>query len=104
MKQPEQIYLVAATPPKPNPLFTEKQLQLTRFLDYSGPVPCAECGRRSRRHWTSLGTFRVMQEMQFCLKAGEKVHLPMTPVCTKHILTEAQLPLATKGAKKARTA
>ena len=100
----EQIYLIAVNECKPNPLFTERQHSLTRFLRFSGPVPCAECGRRSRTHWTQLGTFSVMNEYQFSLQRGEKVHLPMSPVCTKHILTDAELPLAIPKAKKARTA
>lgn len=98
----EQIYLIAVNECKPNPLFTERQHSLTRFLRFSGPVPCAECGRRSRLQWTQLATFRVMREEQFTLQAGEKVHLPMAPVCTKHILADADIAPRAEGKKKAR--
>lgn len=84
----EPIYLVSMNGPKKNKMFTERQHALTLFLTYSQAIPCAECGRRSKHHWTQRCTFVVMQEVGLMLKRGEKVHMPLAPVCTKHILAE----------------
>ena len=43
-KQNDILY-VSIREAKPNTLFTEEQRQSIRFLIYSKPVACAECGR-----------------------------------------------------------
>lgn len=70
----------------PNKMFTEQHRALVRFLRYTAPIPCAECGKRRRIHWTLLFSFQAMS-MGFLVpvKSG-KIHLPLTPVCTNHIL------------------
>lgn len=85
-------YIVAVTPPKPNKLFDEWSHNTTRFLTFSKAVPCAECGKRSKHHWTSLASFSVMLERLFTLVPSEKVHLPFTPVCSRHPIGPAIVP------------
>lgn len=72
---------------KPNKMFTEWQRQGIRFLRFSRPVPCAECGKKKRTHWTALYEFRAgdMTKSMFVLKMG-KIHQPLTPVCDEHPL------------------
>lgn len=71
---------------KPNKMFTEQHRQLVRFLRYSMAVPCAECGRRKRTHWTMLFSFQAMSMGFLVPKKSGKIHMPLTPVCTDHIL------------------
>jgi len=77
---------VSVGEPKPNPLFDEELLALTKFLTYTKPIKCAHCGKARRRHWTQLKFFRVMDEAAFRLKASAVIYPPLTPVCTSHIL------------------
>ncbi len=80
---------------KPNPMFTEEQRALVRFIHYSHPVACAECGRRSKHHWTSLISFQAMdmKGSTFTLRSATgKVHLPLTPVCSAHPMRAAAMP------------
>jgi len=82
---------------KPNPMFSEDQRGTVRFLHYSRPVECAECGRRSKYHWTSLISFKAMDMSGntpgFTLRSStDKVHPPLTPVCTAHPMAAAEMP------------
>ena len=69
-----------------NPMFTEERRRLIRFLRYDKSVPCAECGKRNKAHWSMLCTF-IAKSMgnSFFLESG-KVHMPLTPVCQDHLL------------------
>lgn len=69
----------------PNPMFSEQQRQLIRFLRYNQHVPCAECGKKARTHWTMLCQFIPQTMGQFAMKPG-KSHAPLTPVCQDHPL------------------
>jgi hypothetical protein len=91
MSEPVMVELFEA---KPNPIFTEEHRQMVRFLRYSKAVPCAECGKRSTRHWTVLYSFKATSMVPGALTLQEsgKVHLPLTPVCTKHPLAPAAMP------------
>jgi hypothetical protein len=73
---------------KPNKLFTEEQREIVRFLRYTSAVPCAECGKRRKLHWTLLWSFKAktMPKRAFVLQDSGKIHLPLTPVCTSHLL------------------
>lgn len=74
---------------KPNPMFSEWQHSITRFLTYGKKVKCAHCGKMKKRHWTQLVFFRVMEENGFTLKESEAEYPPLTPVCDAHILSPA---------------
>lgn len=76
---------------KPNPLFTEWQRSTVKFLRYNRHVVCAECGRKRRLHWTMLCDFKCssMVTGRFTLLDGKKTHLPLTPVCSDHMLQPA---------------
>jgi len=94
---------------KPNPMFTEWQRAMTRFLRYSRAVPCAECGRRSRHHWTQLVSFKAhnLSGPSFMLHStgSVKIHAPLTPVCGSHPLSIAeypQIPLSPRAKKGAQ--
>lgn len=80
---------------KPNPLFTDEQTALVRFIKFQQPVACAHCNRKRKAHWTSLVPFRAIdmdgpgQKNPFVLNTKEGPLLsPLTPVCHKHILAE----------------
>lgn len=92
-----QVQLLAA---KPNPLFTEEQLQLVLFLRYSHAVPCAACGKRAKHHWTMRVSFSTVAMDTFVAQPSAAVHLPLTPVCRVHPLAPAALPAA-KGRARA---
>jgi len=81
---------VAFGDPAPNRMFSPWQHYITKFLTFSKSVPCAHCGRKGMRHWTLLKFFRVMEEGAFTLKPSEQEYPPLTPVCTKHILSESK--------------
>jgi hypothetical protein len=77
---------------KPNKMFAEEQRQAVRFLRYSQAVACAECGKRSKHHWSALYSFEALS-LAAALVATEsgKVHMPLSPVCRSHILRPAQI-------------
>lgn len=76
---------------KPNPMFTEAQRAMVRFMRYyevGEPVrmACAHCGKKKTILWTQLCSFRVAEPLAFVLKKSEKVYPPLTPVCQTHIM------------------
>lgn len=73
--------------PKPNKMFSAWQTAITKFLTYRRAVKCAHCGKMSKHHWTQLKFFRVMDEGAFVLKTSKALYPPLTPVCSKHILS-----------------
>ncbi len=73
-----------------NRLYTEEQRAIVRFLRYSRAVPCAECGRKSKTHWTLLISFRAKTMAAIIPKDSGKVHMPLTPVCRNHLLGPAE--------------
>jgi hypothetical protein len=91
----DQVLKVELHEAKPNPMFDEWQRATVRFLRYSHPVECAECGRRSKSHWTSLFSFQAMdfKGSSFVLQSATgKVHPPLTPVCVAHPMGPAVTP------------
>lgn len=89
----------------PNKMFSEAQRAAVRFLHYSRSVECAECGRRSRHHWTSLLSFQAMDfegSYGVLRSATGKVHAPLSPVCGKHPLATAEMPLLQARKRNAR--
>lgn len=105
---PDNVLQVHLYEARPNRLFTEEQRQTVRFLRYSHLVECAECGRRSKSHWTSLFSFQAMDMKcsSFTLRSATgKIHPPMTPVCGIHPMAPAEMPpLPPRGRKKKATA
>ena len=91
MPMPPAFVGVQILEAKPNKLFTEEQRQIVRFLRYSKAIPCAECGKRRRVHWTLLWTFRAksLKPGLFVPFDSGKVHMPLTPVCASHLLALA---------------
>lgn len=74
---------------KENKMFSKEQHDWTRFLLYSRPVPCAECGRMAKVMWTMLCQFVAPTLGPGMFKidlAGCRSHLPLTPVCDAHPL------------------
>jgi len=72
---------------KPNKMFTEAQRQSVRFMRFNRSVPCAECGKKRKVHWTMLCSFRAANfgGSSFVRKTGA-VRAPLTPVCSDHPL------------------
>jgi hypothetical protein len=73
---------------KPNALFTEEMRSLIRFLRFSASVPCAECGRKRKTHWTMITPFHAhtFPKHSFALVESGKVHEGAQPVCRAHLL------------------
>lgn len=91
--------------PKENPLFTEFQHAVTRFMTYDKPVACAHCGKKRKRHWTQLVFFHVMEMAVFTLIKSDNEYPPLTPVCDDHILSPSDqndLPTDRKPEKRVR--
>lgn len=90
---PVMVQFMAA---KPNTMFSAEMTQLVTFLRYTQAVPCAECGKRSKHHWTMLVSFQAqsMKPGMFTLAQSGKVHLPLAPVCRAHLLAPSPLPEA----------
>jgi hypothetical protein len=74
---------------KPNPLFTEQQRAAVRFLIYNKSVPCAECGKKLRKHWTMICEFMAHSMGTFAVQKSGLVHPPLSPVCGAHLLGPA---------------
>jgi hypothetical protein len=81
---------------RPNPLFSEAQRELVRFLRYyeSGKLikmPCAHCGKKKSVLWTQLCSFKALdfpKNIGFALKPAPdaKVYPPLTGVCQTHLM------------------
>lgn len=72
---------------KPNKMFSEEQRAAIRFLIYSRPVACAECGKKKKSLWTMICQFRAhSMENIFAIKKSEKSHPPLAGVCGDHML------------------
>lgn len=94
-----QIVHVQLMEAKPNKMFSEEQRQMVVFLRYSQAVPCAECGKRSKHHWTMLLSFSTVAMDMLVARPSETVHLPLTPVCCAHPMAPAALPAVAKRAR-----
>jgi hypothetical protein len=71
---------------KPNKLFPDWMTERVKFLRYSAAMPCAECGRRRKFHWTFLASFEAHSLGALVPVKSGKLHAPLTPVCRHHIL------------------
>jgi len=103
----DNVLQVSLHEAKPNPLFSEAQRATVRFLRYSRAVPCAECGRKSKSHWTSLFSFEAMdaQGRSFVLRSKTgKVHPPLAPVCGRHPMAPKEYDVVDKDGLPIRKA
>ena len=55
-------------------------------MRFTVAVKCAECGRRSKHHWTQLCSFQARTLAAIVPNKSGKVHSPLTPVCRGHLL------------------
>ena len=103
MSKPEllAVYIGEA---KPNPMFTEEQRATVRFLTYNKSVRCAECGKRTKYHWTALYEFEAVSlgEPLVPVRSG-LVHPPLTPVCGNHPISPAFPSTTTPREREAAT-
>jgi hypothetical protein len=100
-KATKQPLVVEVLETKENPLCTEEQRRIVRFLRYNRFVPCAECGKKVRIHLTMLCEFLAMNKNSILVaKFTGKVHPPLTPVCGDHPLAIAWPEPAKKPTKK----
>jgi hypothetical protein len=71
---------------KPNEMFPDWITERVKFLRFSVSVPCAECGKRRKFHWTFLASFQAHSMAMFVPKKSGKIHAPLTAVCRDHLL------------------
>jgi hypothetical protein len=94
-----EVVQVEVLPAAPNKLCTEAQRQAVLFLRFSKAVPCAECGTRSRHHWTMRVSFATVLLESFVAQTSLTVHLPFAPVCRSHQLAPAAWPTRPRRAR-----
>jgi hypothetical protein len=70
-----------------DPILSEQMRKAVRFLRFNQSIPCTECGKKCRLHWTMLCEFvaKRTDKGSFVLQDG-KIHPPLTPVCGDHPL------------------
>jgi hypothetical protein len=70
----------------PNKMFTELTCACVRFVRYREKVPCALCGKQSKKHWTCVVRFKAanLDEHRFEVKLSRKYFAAGTPVCDDH--------------------
>jgi len=85
-ENPEDVIMVEVFEAKPNRMLGEALRALTRFLRFERAVPCQECGRKSKHHWTMLIPFAAytMPTNAFKATVSGKRHAPGAPVCRAH--------------------
>lgn len=83
-----RLLVVQIVEAKPNPMFSEEQRQIIRFLCYNQHVACAHCGKKKRTLWTMLCAFRSIDTSaaRFTIDAQRdgKPFPPLTGVCGNH--------------------
>lgn len=91
--------------PAPNPMFSELQRASLLFVRYETAVPCGECGKKSKRHWTCHVRFKAADEAksQFTLRFGPWLK-EGTPVCRAHPLQVDEKAFLVKVRKAQRAA
>jgi hypothetical protein len=85
----DELLFVQIYEAKPNPMFSEEQRATVRFLSYNRAVPCSECGKKSRGHWTALYEFLAHTMAPLVPIKSGLVHPPLAPVCRNHLLAPA---------------
>lgn len=71
---------------KPNKMFSELTTACIRFVRYADKVPCAVCGKQSKKHWTCVMRFKAadINDHPFMLKLKPNYFATGTPVCEDH--------------------
>lgn len=85
---------------QPNKMFPDWLTERVRFMRYKVAVPCAECGKKRKCHWTLLCEFKANtfpEGPAFSLIKG-KILPPLSPVCAAHLLAPVTTPV--KQSKK----
>lgn len=74
--------------PAPNPMFSEVQRACIRFVRYKEKVPCALCGKQSKKHWTGVVRFKSanLDDNHFEVKLRRNWFKAGQPVCEDHPL------------------
>ena len=72
---------------KPNKMFPDWMNERVKFLRFSASVPCAECGKRRKFHWTFLAAFQAHSMAMIVPQKSGKIHAPLTAVCRNHLLS-----------------
>lgn len=70
----------------PNRMFSELTRACVRFVRYEDRVPCALCGKLSKKHWTCVVRFKAanLANCMFEVKLSPKYFAAGTPVCDDH--------------------
>jgi hypothetical protein len=71
----------------PNKMFTELTRACVRFVRYEEKVPCALCGKQSKKHWTCAVRFKAanLANSMFEVKLSLKYFEAGAPVCDDHL-------------------
>lgn len=67
-------------------MFSELTTACIRFVRYKEKVPCAVCGKQSKKHWTCVVRFKAadINDHPFVLKLKPNYFEAGTPVCEDH--------------------
>lgn len=70
----------------PNKMFSELTRACVRFVRYEEKVPCALCGKQSKKHWTCVVRFKAanLDNCMFEVKLSPHYFAAGTPVCDDH--------------------
>jgi len=70
----------------PNKMFSELTRACVRFVRYKEKVPCALCGKQSKKHWTCVVRFKAanLDNCMFVVKVSPKWFEAGAPVCDDH--------------------
>ena len=70
----------------PNKMFSELTRACVRFVRYRENVPCALCGKQSKKHWTCIVRFKAANfaNCMFAVKLSPKYFDAGTPLCKNH--------------------
>ncbi|HTA46368.1 MAG TPA: hypothetical protein VK789_28190 [Bryobacteraceae bacterium] len=86
LREPVPITYIAEA--APNKMFSEEQRERVRFLRFEKAVPCCECGKRRKTHWTSRAPFRALTMATIVPIDSGRIHIGIAPVCRDHLLAD----------------
>lgn len=67
-------------------MFSELTWACVRFVRYEEKVPCALCGKQSKKHWTCVVRFKAanLKDSMFEVKLSKSWFKAGQPVCDDH--------------------
>jgi hypothetical protein len=70
----------------PNRMFSELTRACVRYVRYEEKVPCALCGKQSKKHWTCVVRFKAasLNDSMFIVKLSKNWFKARQPVCCDH--------------------